>query len=694
MKRLWFAISALAATSSTEARAQDASMQYTVVAGDTCEKVAEKFWGDPKRYDKLHEWNPQMGPTPHKLVPGQVLRVVRPGPLAKVTFVRHDVDAATPSTHKAQLQEPLAQGNKVSTKDDSSAEVTFKDDSRIQLSEQTLVVILGGTMHLADKQASAADTQLMTGELRAHLGALAGKKPISTPGATIVLGNGEAKVDVDTGKTTRLAVYKGKSSLAASGKKVEVPSGYGSKADLGKAPTKPRPLPDVPTWTTPLPRVALTFADSLDVTGAYAAGTGAGPKTDTFHVQLARDAASNDLVVNVKVPSTITKLDAKQLAPATYYVRVSGIDGDKFEGAYSAVAEVTIAKVVAVVAPGKAPQIEVPKGLFCGFDGAKPTAVEGLLEVPLGKERMLRCSATADGSGAAEIVVDGRPRHVNVSSRFEAADFVTYGGRDRKLVITLTDDAGKPAHAASISATVPEGVTVEPPQEITTGTYMARVRWTAVGGKITFLVDGAQTFEVELPKDAPTIAPKVEEAPKPRRFELGFGLGAASARDRLGLGGSIAVDGSLNLPLSSHVVFAVGARAGYERYGVRTDDDAGSTFHNGDVFALAMPFTLRFGPRAFMPYLAVTPQVLFDRVKTADATPPASATPRPPSTSTSYDSHTDVALGTGAGLRIAIGDRAWFLVEAGYRFARSRDLPDGTASFGGPYATLGLRVGF
>jgi hypothetical protein len=690
MKRLLFAtaLTTLAGTS-IEAHAQEASMEYTVVAGDTCEKVAEKFWGDPKRYDKLHEWNPQMGPTPHKLVPGTILRVVRPGPLAKVTFVRHDVDAATPAPHKAQLQEPLAQGNKVSTKDDSSAEVTFKDDSRLQLSEQTLVVILGGTMHLADKQATAADTQLMTGELRAHLGTLAGKKPIATPGATIVLGNGEAKVDVDTGKTTRLAVYKGKGSLAASGKKVEVPSGYGSKADLGKPPTKPRPLPDAPTWTTTIPRVALTFADGVDVSGAYAAGVGTGPKADTFHVQLARDPAFNDLVVNAKVPSTITKLEAKQLPPATYYARVSGIDGDKFEGPFGAVATITVAKVVALVAPGKTPQIEVPKGLFCGFDGAKPSAVEGPLDVPLGKQRTLRCSATAEGEGAAEIVVDGTPPHVSLSSRFEAPDYVTYGGRDRKLVLTLTDDAGKPVHAASIAATAPAGATVDQLQEITTGTYMARVRWGQAGGKIAFLINGAQSFEVELPKDAPPPAAKVEETPTLRRFELGLGLGAISARDRLGVGGALAIDGSANLALSRHVVFGFGARAGYERFGVQTGDDSGTSLHDGDVFALAVPLTLRFGSPSLMPYLAITPQVLFGRVKTTEATP-ASTTPRPPSTSTTYDSYTDLALGTGAGLRVALGSRAWFLLEAGYRFAKTHD----DVGFGGPYATLGLRVAF
>lgn len=72
----------------------------------------------------------------------------------------------------------------------------------------------------------------------------------------------------DPKSATRLAVYEGKSALSASGAKVDVQEGFGSKAELGKAPTPPKPLPRAPTWSTPIPRSILTFGDA-DVSGTF-----------------------------------------------------------------------------------------------------------------------------------------------------------------------------------------------------------------------------------------------------------------------------------------------------------------------------------------------------------------------------------------------------------------------------------------
>lgn len=377
--------------------------EYVVVEGDDCEVVAKKVYGDKKLLPLLHEANPDLGPVPHKLKPGQRLRTPKPGAEAKVTFIRKDVEAATPAAHPAKVNEDLDRGHKVSTLASSSAEITFKDTTRLQLAEHTLVVILGGSStQSSSKQATASDTTLLTGELHAHLGALVGKpKPVLTPGARVEVG-GESRVSVDGKKTTRLAVYQGQSTLASSGAKVAVKKGFGSKADLGKKPTAPKPLPVGPTWVKAAPPTVVTLGD-----GELLATHGpAAPGVEKFHVQIARDAAFNDLVVDARVPSSIVSLEAKALPPGGYYTRVSAIDGDAFEGAYGDVSVTQVLKVTAVPASaGKPAALVVPPGAFCGLDGAELTAAPSL-ELAPGRAHTLRCATTASGEGAAELPLD------------------------------------------------------------------------------------------------------------------------------------------------------------------------------------------------------------------------------------------------------------------------------------------------
>lgn len=39
-------------------------VDYTVVEGDTCPSIARRLFGDRRRYDVLHAYNPEMGRRP------------------------------------------------------------------------------------------------------------------------------------------------------------------------------------------------------------------------------------------------------------------------------------------------------------------------------------------------------------------------------------------------------------------------------------------------------------------------------------------------------------------------------------------------------------------------------------------------------------------------------------------------------
>ncbi|MDY0004925.1 MAG: LysM domain-containing protein, partial [Polyangia bacterium] len=68
--------------------------QYVVQPGDSCWRIAERVFGDGRKYGLIHRLN-DLGPLPHLLKPGQVLWLPGSGegPLAQVSWLRRDVKA-------------------------------------------------------------------------------------------------------------------------------------------------------------------------------------------------------------------------------------------------------------------------------------------------------------------------------------------------------------------------------------------------------------------------------------------------------------------------------------------------------------------------------------------------------------------------------------------------------------------------
>ncbi len=353
--------------------------RYTVKAGDTCSTIAASFFGDVKRIDLVHVLNPQLGPVPHHLRAGQVLllpakptREVK-GPDAKLTRVRNRVEVRAPDPHVGKVDDPLWRGNRVGTQGASAADLTFRDETQVRLGENTLVVIFGDT-NAAASRTTAAEATLVSGSLRARLSEIAGQKAdkpkVATESGAVVIKSGEAQVSVDAQKATRLAVYSGGSTVTAQKKTVPVDDGFGSKAELGKVPTPPRPLPAAPVWSALPSTLVLTEAESGEVTGTYGPGQGPGDPAAEWHVQIARDVAFDEVAVDVRVPLATTALTAQQMAPGSYAVRVSAIDGDAFEGKWGSVATVVVARLALTPLPGRRTRVaSSDPALACGIDG-------------------------------------------------------------------------------------------------------------------------------------------------------------------------------------------------------------------------------------------------------------------------------------------------------------------------------------
>ncbi|MBX3230569.1 MAG: FecR domain-containing protein [Labilithrix sp.] len=331
-------------------------VRHTVKAGDTCAGIAQRYYGDARLVDVLHKANPAIGalPPPHTLKEGTVILVPpkptsNEAPDARLTTVRNRVDVLTPETRPGKPKDPLFRGNRVSTEASSSADVTFRDESQVKLGERTLVVILGDVRSAArtasKEEATTASTSLVTGHLRAFLSPKS-KAPIAveTPAAAVRVREGEAQVGSDDKKAARLAVYAGRSSISAQGTTRDVVPGFGSKAELGKAPTVPKPLPPAPVWTKAPQRVLLARASSTpSIIGEYDEPADAKQHPTEWHVQVGKDDLFRELVVDEKVPVATKRFEGKTPGPGRYWIRVSAIDDD-FEGPFSAVLRVLVVR--------------------------------------------------------------------------------------------------------------------------------------------------------------------------------------------------------------------------------------------------------------------------------------------------------------------------------------------------------------
>lgn len=658
----WTLVAALSSLSLAHgaARAEDAAVKYTVTRGDTCAAIATRFYGDARLVDIIHEANPGMGPPPHSLKPGRVLilppkpAVAPDGPDARLTRTKNVVEVSAPEPRSGKPNDPLFRGNRVGTKERSTADVTFRDETRLVLGENTLVVILGDTQARAARLA-ATEATLVTGSLRARLSELAGKgaRPrVATDSGAVALKAGEAQVSVDEKKTTRLAVYAGESALTAQRRSVDVADGFGSKAETGRPPTPPRPLPDAPAWSAPAPGLALTESD-VDLVFAFApAASAAGPAAVEWHVQLARDAEFDDLVVDTRVPASTRTIEARGAAAGRYFARASAIDDDRFEGKWSSVARAVVASLETTPLSGRRTRVAVaPSGVTCGVEGAAP---QEAFEIDRRVARVVSCE-TAEGERASLALARLPLGRVDA-----AAELVPPAGRPTSLRVRLTDAAGSPVEGVAVAVEAsPPGMLVGPFAPGGAGVFVAPLTLApgALGGAVRLRVDGeteVATNTLSLPAAEPA-APAAPAAAT--HLELTAAGRVARVLEQVGVGGSLGA--RLAMPTRAGDVL-LGAEGIFEAVPPATSelDGLGDTRVRADVFGAWLPLGFRLGSASsrLAPYVLVGPELLGTRGRVG----PASA----------EVASRSIASGAGAaaGLELRLDGRSALVFELSGRY--------------------------
>jgi hypothetical protein len=680
MRRALFTIAApvLLLSRAAAADSEAKPREYVVKPGDDCTTIAAAAYGDRKRYDLVHKLNPQLGPVPHHLKPGQVLLLPAIPPDATLTRVRNTVEVRAPEPRAGKPNDPLFRGNRVGTQASSAAELTFRDDTQVKLGENTLVVIFGDTQARAARL-NAAETTLVRGNLRARLSEIAGKKPdkprIETASGAVVMKNGEAKVSVDDKQATRLAVYEGGSTVTAQKRTVPVDDGFGSKAEMGRAPTPPKPLPAAPVWSAAPASLVLTGDEQAVINGTYAAGHGSGDAPAEWHVQLARDTTFDDVVVDVNVPVAVLGLQAQKVPPGTYAVRVSAIDADAFEGKWSAVATFAVSRLALLPLPHRRARVEADDtALACTLDGG-PVQV---FPIELGRSSPHSLSCTRDGA-TATYAVDALPINV-VHAK---ADMLWQKNHAGTLRVRLTDENGEPLDRLDVAlAEQRPGIEVGEFRRFdAAGVYIAPITWKPGAGRETFAirVAGAHLAETSpVTLEEPVLPPAKDET----RAELSAGAGAAARTgSQPGFTGFVGI--GVAVPMGSGVGF-LSVRGLAERYPVSSTDaklPAGATEEpklGVTMLGASLPIGYRFGRQAspVVPYVLVAPQIARQSVDGGATTATALA-----------------VGGYGAlGLDVLTGPGAFFL-EGGFRAAALVDAERPSVPASALMLGLGYRLG-
>ena len=443
------------------ARAQEVLEDYVVREGDTCLSIARARFGGMRNLDRVHAPNPQLGRSPHHLVAGQILHLPRAtaavGPPARVTAVRRRVeaqDAGQADWEPARIGRNVEGGARVATREESSANLTLRDTTIVHLREDTLVIV-----HLAPAGATrtaGSEAHLERGTLRSRLGALAGGPPLRIDTATSItdLTSGTALVSVDPANATRVANHGGGAARVrgrSGGPVVNVAVGMGSKVQQGQRPSRPRPLPATPVWTS-------TAAEVLSLGGAsgvLTASWGAVAAAARYRIEVTRDGEEMQAV---EVLAPITQIELRNLTPARHELVVSAIDNDAFESIPSP-AMIALVRAIGVSPTplpdtGAGPIVLAPRSRLAAAAG--PCTVDGAAhdaEAPLHSgTHALACAGAAGPSAPAAIDVLAFDAHLLAGTAPELST-------EREVEFVVEVDTGGRAELA-LEAAAGEGVTL------------------------------------------------------------------------------------------------------------------------------------------------------------------------------------------------------------------------------------------
>jgi hypothetical protein len=249
----------------------------------------------------------------------------------------------------ATSEAPLYGRDLVRTSVRSSAEITFVDETLVNVRPESLITIKPTDMAVTQRERPAA-WLVSSGEVNFKRQRSDGSAEVSTPTLRSEISDlASANVRVDPTGESDFRLFEGKGRVeTTAGQTVELESGEAVRVDaLGQAGDKLK-LPDTPELRAPSDQAQVPEAvpprEPIALQWAAVAGATA------YHVMTARDASFTQVELDQTVSGTTATLP--RLARGEYHWRVAAV-ADSAEGAPST------ERSFLIVAPPPAPDLEI-----------------------------------------------------------------------------------------------------------------------------------------------------------------------------------------------------------------------------------------------------------------------------------------------------------------------------------------------
>jgi hypothetical protein len=233
----------------------------------------------------------------------------------------------------------VQEGDWVRTRARSSAEIQEDDGTVVVLRPNTkLMFESNGNTKTARGEVRTTRLKLDEGTILSRVRKLAQRDSrfeITTPTATSFIRGTEFRVKVEPEGSTRLEVLEGRVDFGGESEQVSVEGNHGSLVSAkGAQPAAPHALPEAPAQLLSPENRQVLEGDLAGYNFAWSAVAGA----VRYHIEVSADAEFKQLVDETWVDGTsaqVQSMDFSDLEPGTYFWRVSSIDSESYESAWS-----------------------------------------------------------------------------------------------------------------------------------------------------------------------------------------------------------------------------------------------------------------------------------------------------------------------------------------------------------------------
>ena len=234
---------------------------------------------------------------------------------------------AEPVWKDAPLKVKLNEGEMVRTLSGSLAEITFHDESRIRLNENSQAVIQRMREDLLAKKKESS-VSLVAGNAFALLAGNQKKKQFDfvIPGVSTKVNSRNFWVQKDE-QATKVANYEGQIELTSQGGTVVVGENQGSLVKANQKPTAPTALLSSPALATPENNATL-FDRQVEFKWVAVA------TALNYWLEISRDKSFTNVIVNANAIKSNT-FAANLPGNGSYYWRVAAVDANGFPSRFS-----------------------------------------------------------------------------------------------------------------------------------------------------------------------------------------------------------------------------------------------------------------------------------------------------------------------------------------------------------------------